>query len=314
MPDLHGWADSNHTAPQGATDAKETIMTAPNVRGFFDPVTATWTYVVWSDTDSQRRCAIIDSVLDYDMPSSRTGTTSADTVITFIRQKELTVEWILETHIHADHITAARYLKEKLGGKIAISKHMLNIIATWVPIFQTGNDTPADGADFDHLFENDETFTIGDLKAKMIHTPGHTPADTTYIIEDTAFVGDTIFLPDVGSGRCDFPGGSPEDSYESSRKLFALPDHYRIYVGHDYPPAGKRGPECMSTVGEQKLKNERLHMGIDKNSFVSRRRADDTGKAVPPLLLPSIQANMRAGDFGTPVAGIQYIKLPINKI
>ena len=261
-------------------------MTAPNVRGFFDPVTATWTYVVWSGTDSRRRCAIIDSVLDYDMPSSRTGTASADTVITFVHRKELEVEWILETHIHADHITAARYLKERLGGKIAMSRHMLNIIATWVPVFQTGDDTPADGADFDHLFENDETFTIGDLKAKIIHTPGHTPADTTYIIEDAAFVGDTIFLP----------------------------DHYRIYVGHDYPPAGKRGPECMSTVGEQKLKNERLHMGIDKNSFVSRRKADDTGKAVPPLLLPSIQANMRAGDFGAPTGGIQYVKLPVNKI
>ena len=175
-------------------------MTAPNVRGFFDPVTATWTYVVWSGTDSRRRCAIIDSVLDYDMPSSRTGTASADTVITFVHRKELEVEWILETHIHADHITAARYLKERLGGKIAMSRHMLNIIATWVPVFQTGDDTPADGADFDHLFENDETFTIGDLKAKIIHTPGHTPADTTYIIEDAARRG---FRP------LRFPGRQP---------------------------------------------------------------------------------------------------------
>ena len=190
--------------------------------------------MVWSDTDSQRRCAIIDSVLDYDMPSSRTGTTSADTVITFIRQKELTVEWILETHIHADHITAARYLKEKLGGKIAISKHMLNIIATWVPIFQTGNDTPADGADFDHLFENDETFTIGDLKAKMIHTPGHTKGGVCYALKSDRklFVGDTLFLE--GSGRTDFPGGSEKELYHSiADKLFSLEGDFDVYCGHE---------------------------------------------------------------------------------
>ncbi|MDD4701575.1 MAG: MBL fold metallo-hydrolase [Desulfovibrio sp.] len=289
-------------------------MAAPNVRGFFDPVTATWSYVVWSNTDSQKRCAIIDSVLDYDMPSSRTSTASADAVVNFVQQKGLQVEWILETHIHADHITAARYLKEKLGGKIAISKHILTIIATWAPLFQTSDDTPADGSDFDYLFDNDEAFTIGDLKARIIHTPGHTPADTTYIIEETAFVGDTIFLPDVGSGRCDFPGGSAEDSYESSRKLFALPDHYRIYVAHDYPPAGTRGPRCMATVKEQKSTNNRLHMGIDKNTFVSRRKADDTGKAVPDLLLPSIQVNMRTGSFGAEVSGTQFVKLPVNKL
>ena len=293
---------------------KEFTMAAPNVRGFFDPITATWTYVVWSDTDTQKRCAIIDSVLDYDMPSSRTATTSADAVIAFVQQKQLQVEWILETHIHADHLTAASYIKEKLGGKIAISKHILDIISTWVPIFQTAADTPADGSDFDYLFDNDEEFTIADLKARMIHTPGHTPADTTYIIEDTVFVGDTIFLPDVGSGRCDFPNGSAEDSYDSSRKLFALPDHFRIYVGHDYPPEGTRGPECMTTVGEQKAKNTRLHIGIDKNSFVAQRKADDTGKAVPALLLPSIQANMRTGRFGAAVNGIQYVKLPVNKL
>ena len=207
-------------------------MSAPNVRGFFDPVTATWTYVVWSATDAQKRCAIIDSVLDFDLHACRTSTVSADAVIDFVRQQGFVVEWILETHIHADHVTAASYIKEKMGGKIAISKHMLDIISTWTPIFQTQEDTPADGSAFDHLFENDEEFTIADMPAKIIHTPGHTPADTTYIVGNAAFVGDTIFLPDVGSGRCDFPGGSAEDSYDSSRKLFALPDDLRIYVGH----------------------------------------------------------------------------------
>ena len=192
-------------------------MSAPNVRGFFDTATATWTYVVWSATDAQRRCAIIDSVLDFDLHACRTSTASADAVITFVRQQNLVVEWILETHIHADHITAASYIKEKMGGKIAISKHMLDIITTWTPIFQTQEDTPADGSAFDYLFDNDEEFTIADMPAKIIHTPGHTPADTTYIVGNAAFVGDTIFMPDVGSGRCDFPGGSAEDSYDSSR-------------------------------------------------------------------------------------------------
>ena len=289
-------------------------MSAPLVRGFFDPITATWTYVVWSAEDSQHRCAVIDSVLDYDLPSCRTATTSADAVIAFVRAQGLTVEWILETHIHADHLTAASYIKAQLGGKIAISRHILDIIATWVPIFQTMDDTPADGSQFDHLFANDEEFSLAGMPARLIHTPGHTPADTTYIVGDAAFVGDTIFLPDVGSGRCDFPGGSAEDSYESSRKLFALPDNCRIYVGHDYPPDGARGPQCMATVAEQKAHNVRLHMGIDKTAFVSRRRADDTGKAVPPLILPSIQANMRTGQFGAAVNGIQYVKLPVNKV
>ena len=294
--------------------AKEFAMSAPNVRGFFDPATATWTYVVWSDTDTQRRCAIIDSVLDFDLHACRTSTVSADTVIDFVRQYNLVVEWILETHIHADHITAASYLKEKMGGKIAISKHMLDIIATWTPIFQTQEDTPADGSAFDHLFENDEEFTIADMPAKIIYTPGHTPADTTYIVGNAAFVGDAIFLPDVGSGRCDFPGGSADDSYDSSRRLLALPDDTRIYVGHDYPPEGVRCPLCMATVGEQKAGNVRLNLQTSKADFVAKRRADDTGKAVPPLILPSLQANMRTGRFGKAVNGMQYVKLPLNRM
>ncbi|RRD69336.1 MULTISPECIES: MBL fold metallo-hydrolase [unclassified Desulfovibrio] len=287
-------------------------MSAPSVRGFFDPATATWTYVVWSETDAQRRCAVIDSVLDYDAASGKTSTASADLVADFVREKNLTLEWILETHIHADHITAASYLKEKLGGKIAASCHMREIIATWTPLFQNGADTT--GEEFDHLFADDEKFTIADLQARIIHTPGHTPADTCYIVGDAVFAGDAIFLPDVGSGRCDFPGGSAGDSYASSRTLFALPDAYRIYVGHDYPPEGTRGPLCMSTVGEQKKDNVRLNLTVDRESFVARRTADDTGKDVPPLLLPSLQANMRAGTFGTATNGIRYVKIPVNAL
>ncbi len=288
-------------------------MHKPTVRAFFDEDTATWSYVVWSAADAQKRCAIIDSVLNFDLPSCSTSTRSADAIIDFVKAKQLVVEWILETHIHADHLTAAHYLKEQLGGKIAISKHILTIIATWVPIFQTQDDTSLDGSQFDHLFDNDEKFTVGDMPATILHTPGHTPADTTYVIGDAVFVGDTIFLPDVGSGRCDFPGGSAEDSYDSSRRLFALPDDYRVYVGHDYPPEFKRGPQCMTTIGEQKQSNILLHQGIGKEEFVSKRQRDDKGKAVPPLLLPSIQANLRNGQFGKEVDGTQFVKLPVNK-
>jgi glyoxylase-like metal-dependent hydrolase (beta-lactamase superfamily II) len=288
-------------------------MHKPTVRAFFDEDTATWSYVVWSAADAQKRCAIIDSVLNFDLPSCSTSSRSADAIIDFVKAKQLVVEWILETHIHADHLTAAHYLKEQLGGKIAISKHILTIIATWVPIFQTQDDTSLDGSQFDHLFDNDEKFTVGDMPATILHTPGHTPADTTYVIGDAVFVGDTIFLPDVGSGRCDFPGGSAEDSYDSSRRLFALPDDYRVYVGHDYPPEFKRGPQCMTTIGEQKQSNILLHQGIGKEEFVSKRQRDDKGKAVPPLLLPSIQANLRNGQFGKEVDGTQFVKLPVNK-
>ena len=287
-------------------------MQSPNVRGFFDPATATWTYVVWSASDPAKHCAIIDSVLDYDMFSSTSSTASADIVIDFIQKNGLTVQWILETHIHADHITAARYLKEKLGGKTGITRHILAILATWESYFHSGEDTPLDGSQFDQLFADGETFRIGDLDARIIHTPGHTPADTAYIIGDAVFVGDAMFLPDVGSGRCDFPGGSAEDSYDSSRTLFALPGASRMYVGHDYPPEAVRGPQCMATVEEQKNGNSRLGLAVDKAAFVTQRKADDEGKAVPPLLLPSIQANLRGGWFGKAVNGVQFVKLPLN--
>ncbi|SHN70264.1 MBL fold metallo-hydrolase [Desulfovibrio litoralis] len=288
-------------------------MKNPNVRAFFDTPTATWTYVVWSESDPQKRCAVIDSVLNFDIYSCTTKTSACDSIIDFIKKHKLTVEWILETHIHADHITGAAYLKEKLGGKTAISKHILHVLQTWQPYFNNVADTPLDGSQFDHLFEDDEQFTIGDLEAKIIHTPGHTPADTTYIVGDAVFVGDAMFLPDVGSGRCDFPGGSAVDSYTSSRKLFSLPEASRMYVAHDYPPA-VRGAECMATILSQKVSNVRLKLGISQEEFVAKRTQDDTGKPVPQLLLPSIQVNLRAGNFGNSDNGVQYIKLPLNKL
>ncbi len=289
-------------------------MKTPSVQGFFDKDTATWSYVVWSESDPHKQCAIIDSVLNYDIYSSSTNTKSAEALIDFVRTKKLNVQWILETHIHADHITAASYLQKELGGKTGISKHILDVIKTWEPIFQNADDTKQDGSQFDHLFADDESFMIGDLQAKIIYTPGHTPADTSYIIEDTVFVGDAMFLPDVGSGRCDFPGGNAEDSYTSSRKLFALPDAVRMYVGHDYPPTGLRGPQCMATIVEQKTSNTRLGTNISKEEFIAKRIADDTGKAVPQLLYPSLQANLRLGEFGKATNGVQFVKLPLNKI
>lgn len=287
-------------------------MQRPNVRGFFDPATATWSYVVWLEGHDDKRCAVIDSVLDYDPFACRTSTTSADCLISFVTSKNLEVQWILETHIHADHITAAPYIKEKLGGKTAISRHILPVLKTWEKYFQNNEDTPLDGSQFDYLFEDNEKFTIGPMEATIIHTPGHTPADTTYIIGDAVFVGDSMLMPDVGTGRCDFPGGSAEDSYDSSRKIFALPENYRMYVGHDYPPPSDRSAQCMTTIKEQKESNVRCNMKVEKQAFIDQRNADDVGKALPELLLPSIQVNLRAGAFGALTAGMQYIKLPIN--
>jgi glyoxylase-like metal-dependent hydrolase (beta-lactamase superfamily II) len=286
----------------------------PDVRGFFDPVTATWSYVVYADGHADKHCAVIDTVLDYDIHSGRTKTESADRVIDFIQKKGLEVQWILETHIHADHLTGSAYVKGKLGGKSAISKHILKVLETWEPIFHNEADTPLTGYQFDHTFADDEPFTVGPFEAYIIHTPGHTPADTTYIIGDAVFVGDSMFLPDVGTGRCDFPGGSAEHSYESSRKLLNLPEDYRMYVGHDYPPNGSRAPQCMATIGEQKHANIRIGHGITKEQYVAKRNKDDQGKEVPKLLLPSIQVNLRGGTFGQATDGVQYVKLPLNKI
>lgn len=289
-------------------------MNKPDVRGFFDPVTATWSYVVYDGTGDNKNCAVIDTVLDYDIHSGRTKTTSADRVINFVREKQLEVEWVLETHIHADHLTGSAYVKEQLGGKTAISKHILKVLETWEPIFHNESDTPLNGYQFDYTFDNDEVFNVGPFESKIIHTPGHTPADTTYIIGDAVFVGDAMFLPDVGTGRCDFPGGSAEDSYDSAQKLFSLPDDFRMYVGHDYPPSDDREPQCMATIREQKLTNVRVREDITKDEYVTKRNRDDNGKDVPKLLLPSIQVNLRAGAFGNAIEGVQYVKLPVDKI
>lgn len=282
------------------------------IEHFFDKDTATFTYVV-SDPKTSK-CAIIDSVLDYDMNAGKTTTVSADKVIAHVRENNLTVEWILETHAHADHLTASHYLREKLGGKIGIGEHIKEVLKFWVPLFNTAHDTSLDGSQFDHLFNDGEVFSIGTIEVKVMHTPGHTPACLTYLIEDAAFVGDTIFMPYVGTARTDFPGGSAKTLYQSIQKLLALPEATRIFTCHDYPPEGQ-SEGFLSTVADQKSKNSMVHDGVSEAEYVAARNTKDKGKAVPRLLLPSIQVNLRAGDLGKAENnGVQYIKIPLNRI
>jgi glyoxylase-like metal-dependent hydrolase (beta-lactamase superfamily II) len=286
-------------------------MNKLEIKGFFDKNTSTWTYIVWSEQDVSRKCAIIDSVLDYDISSGKISTNSADLLISFIKEKNLTLEWILETHIHADHLTAAGYLKDQLGGKTGITKRISKILKTWQKILNNQSDTPLTGEQFDYLFAENEEFKIGNFSAKIISTPGHTPADSCFVIGESIFVGDTIFLPDVGTGRCDFPDGSASDSFDSIKKIFSFPDHYKIYVGHDYPP-NNREVAYVTTVREQKNKNIRANEQIRKEIFTQKRNSDDLGKSVPKLLFPAIQVNLRAGRFGNFENGTQYIKIPIS--
>ena len=282
------------------------------LKTFFDPDTATFTYVI-SDPQTSA-AAIIDSVLNYDQFSGRSTTKSADEVIDYIHQNNLKVEWILETHIHADHLTASRFLQEKLGGKTGIGSHIKDVLDLWVPIFNIQEDTSLDASQFDHLLEDNQVIKLGDLEIKVLHTPGHTPSCVSYFIEDAVFVGDLVFMPDVGSGRTDFPGGSAELSYNSSRRILRLPDETRLFTGHDYPPQG-RDAQSLSTVWEQNQSNILMNDTVSKEAYVKERNQRDVGKPVPKLLLPSIQSNLRLGTFGQAESnGVQYIKIPVNKI
>lgn len=278
---------------------------------FFDKDTSTVTYVV-SDR-ATKRCAIIDPVLNYDPQAGKVSTESADKVIAYIKKNRLTVEWILETHVHADHLTAASYLKEKLGGKLGIGEHVVKVLAHWVPIFNTAQDTPLDGSQFDHLFKDGERFNIGQLQARVLHTPGHTPDGISYLIEDAIFVGDTLFMPSIGTARTDFPGGSAKTLFHSIQKILSLPDKTRIFHCHDYPPEVKK-PAWESTVAQQKKKNVMVGGSVREAAYVKARNKRDKGKAVPRLLLPAIQTNLRAGVFSKPeVDGIRFIKIPLNQ-
>ena len=273
------------------------------IQPFFDTATNTVSYIV---VDDSKQCAIIDSVLDFDYASGRTNTANANNIIQYVEMHNLTVEWILETHVHADHLSAAPYLQERLGGKIGIGYNIKTVQETFGKIFNEGTEFERDGSQFDALFEDGDAFYIGNLRVDVLHTPGHTPACLTYVIEDAAFVGDTMFMPDFGTARCDFPGGSASDLYDSIQKVLALPDETRIFVAHDYAPGG-RDYAWETTVGEQKAKNIQI-ANRSKEDYVQMREARDAQLNMPQLILPSIQVNMRAGEVP------ETIKIPIDKL
>lgn len=284
----------------------------PNIQAFFDPATWTVTYVVYDEPGGS--CAIIDPVLDYDPKAGRTNTVSADKLITFINKQHLTVRWILETHAHADHLSSAHYLKGKLGGKTAIGDHIPVVQQTFKELFNMEPQFTPDGSQFDHLLADGESFSVGKLTGKAISVSGHTPADLAYQFEDAIFIGDTLFMPDVGTARADFPGGNARQLYRSIRKLLDFPSETRLFMCHDYPPKG-RAPQWQSTVAEERAHNIHVHDGISENEFVAMRTARDATLEMPVLIIPSVQLNVRAGQMPPPEDnGISYFKIPINVI
>lgn len=293
-------------------------MTAMNpipqadVQAFFDPETWTFTYVVFAGKGSP--CVVIDSVLNYDSKSGRTSTQSADELIGFIQSEQLQLTWILETHAHADHLTAAPYIQSKLGGKIVIGDHITNVQNVFKGVFNLDEQFAIDGSQFDYLLKDGESLSFGNLSLKALYVPGHTPACMAYEIGGALFVGDTIFMPDVGTARCDFPGGSAQTLYQSIQKVLAYPDETKLYMCHDYPPTDRPVAYC-TTVGEEKKSNIHVHAGISEDEFVQMRNKRDATLDMPNLILPSIQVNIRAGHLPEPEAnGKTYLKIPINAL
>jgi glyoxylase-like metal-dependent hydrolase (beta-lactamase superfamily II) len=284
----------------------------PQIEGFYDTVTGTVSYVVYDQP--QGHAAIIDPVLDYDPKSGHTKTLSADKVITFVHEHELTVDWILETHAHADHLSSARYLQEQLGGRIAIGEHITQVQTIFKKLFNLEPGFALDGSQFDHLFADNENFQVGSLTGQALFVPGHTPADMAYQFGDAIFVGDTLFMPDAGTARCDFPGGDAHTMYQSVQRLYALPPATRLFMCHDYPPLG-RGPLWETSVAEQRRKNIHIRDGVSEADFVEHRNTRDATLEMPTLIIPSVQVNIRAGDL--PPAednGVRYLKVPLNRL
>jgi len=285
----------------------------PQVKAFFDPETFTVSYVV--QEQEGKACAIIDSVLDFDHASGRTQTRSADAVIAHVLENELRVDWILESHVHADHLSAAPYLQQALGGKIGIGENIVVVQDTFGKVFNEGTEFQRDGSQFDALFKEGDSFHVGQMRGSVLHTPGHTPACLTYVIGDAAFVGDTLFMPDFGTARCDFPGGSSTELFASIQKILALPDETRIFVGHDYKAPGRDEFAWETTVDEQKALNIHVGQGRSVEEFASMRDARDATLSMPRLILPSLQVNMRAGQM--PPADEQgdvFLRIPVNKL
>ncbi len=284
----------------------------PQVKTFFDEDTFTASHVVVDP--ATKKAAVIDSVLDFDPASGTTTTKSADEIIAYVRENDLEVEWILETHVHADHLTAAPYLKQKLGGKTGIGNKIDVVQNTFAKIFNAESAFKRDGSQFDHLFADGEKFKLGEIDAHVMHTPGHTPACSTIVIGDAGFVGDTLFMPDYGTARCDFPGGDARTLHRSIQKIFALPPKTRLFMCHDYKAPGRDDYVWETTVAEEREKNIHVRNGITEDEFVKMREARDKTLAMPRLILPSVQVNMRAGDMPPKEDnGVSYLKLPLNQ-
>lgn len=290
------------------------------VEGFFDAATWTVSYLVLDR--ATMRCALVDSVLDFDPKSGRTSTASADRLIERVHELGARVEWILETHVHADHLSAAPHLRQALGGKLGIGSHITEVQKVFGTLFNAGPDFARDGSQFEHLFRDDEGFTIGSLQARALHTPGHTPACMTYVVaggsgadaDIAAFVGDTLFMPDYGTARCDFPGGNARTLYRSINKVLSLPPQTRLYMCHDYQPGG-REVQFVSTVADERAQNIHVRDGISEDAFVAMRQARDATLGMPTLILPSVQVNMRAGELPPAEAnGTRYLKIPLNAV
>ncbi len=285
----------------------------PVTKGFFDEATYTITYVVHDPATNE--AAIIDSVLDYRPNSGRTSFASADAVIDYVISHNLKVTWLLETHAHADHLSAAPYLQEKLGGKLAIGQQITHVQEVFGKLFNAGTDFERDGSQFDHLFEDGHTFNIGNIKAISLHMPGHTPADMVYIIGDAAFLGDTMFMPDYGTARADFPGGDARQLFKSIRRLLELPRETRLFMCHDYKAPGRDVYAWESTVGEQRDNNVHVHDGVSEDDFVAMRTKRDATLDLPELIMPSVQVNIRGGHMPAPESnGVSYIKIPVNAV
>jgi glyoxylase-like metal-dependent hydrolase (beta-lactamase superfamily II) len=285
----------------------------PVIKTVFDEATFTATHVVWDPETS--KAAIIDSVKDYDPKSGRTRTVSADKVINLVQDEGLSVEWILETHVHADHLTAAPYLKAKLSGRLAIGARIDTVQGVFKKVFNVEKSFATDGRQFDKLLEDGEVFKIGNLEAKVMHTPGHTPACSTYVVGDAAFVGDTLFMPDYGTARCDFPGGDARLLYRSIQKILALPPQTRLFLCHDYKAPGRDTYVWQTTVAEERENNIHVHTGVSEDDFVKMRSERDKKLDMPVLILPSVQVNIRAGDL--PPAednGVRYLKIPLDAL
>ena len=287
-------------------------MSEPNVKAFFDEATNTYSYVV--SCPETKACAVLDSVLDYDPSSGSTSTDSADAVIEYVQAEGLACEWVIETHVHADHLSAAPYVKAKLGGKTGIGEHIKTVQSVFGKVFNAGTDFALDGSQFDRLFVDGDRFTIGNLEALVIHTPGHTPACLTYVVGLSAFVGDTLFMPDYGSARCDFPGGDARVLFESVQKIFALPEETKLHMCHDYKAPGRDEYAYLTTVKAEREGNIHLKDGTSIDDFVKMRTERDATLNMPRLILPSVQVNMRAGEL--PEAednGVRYLKMPLNQ-